>query len=267
MNKVKHAVFRRAIGLMTLSLCFFHLPAQAADPLLGPPSHSTQPDNPADNQARGMLVAVDQATISSDLAGRIVEMPFREGDPFKKGDLLARFDCAIYQAQLTASQAATREAEAELNQNQQLAQMKSVGRHAVSLSAARLAQAQAENQVYQIQVNRCRILAPFDGQVVKRRAQAYESVAAGVPVIDIVNNRHLEIDLLVPSSWLSILKPGLTFTFTPDETGKPLRASVSRLGARIDESSQTLSLTGAIDSSDNTLMAGMSGTAHFQEKP
>ncbi len=65
-----------------------------------------------------------------------------------------------------------------------------------------------KTRVYQIQVNRCRILAPFDGQVVKRRAQAYESVAAGVPVIDIVNNRHLEIDLLVPSSWLSILAGG-----------------------------------------------------------
>ncbi len=239
----------------------------AVDPLLDSPAHKPQMEELSDKSARGMLVAVEQATISSDLAGRIVEMPYREGEPFKKGDLLARFDCAIYQSQLAASQAATRAAEAELNQNQQLAQMKSVGKYAVSLSAARLAQAQAESQVYQIQVTRCRILAPFDGQVVKRRAQAYESVAAGAPVLDIVSNRRLEIDLLVPSRWLSMLKPGLSFTFTPDETGKPLRASVSRLGARIDESSQTLSLTGVIDTSDNTLMAGMSGTAHFQEKP
>jgi multidrug efflux pump subunit AcrA (membrane-fusion protein) len=137
----------------------------------------------------------------------------------------------------------------------------------VALSAARLAQAQAESQVYQIQVNRCRILAPFDGQVVRRRAQAYESVAPGAPVLDIVNNRHLEINLLVPSRWLPILKSGLAFTFTPDETGTPLQARVARLGARIDESSQTLSLTGVIETKDAALMAGMSGTAHFPEKP
>ncbi|RNM02694.1 efflux RND transporter periplasmic adaptor subunit [Dickeya undicola] len=264
MNNFNRPIFRRTLGLMAFCVSVSH--AQADDPLLINPSPPATVAS-ADNQARGMLVAVDQATISSDLAGRIVEMPFREGESFKKGDLLARFDCAIYQAQLAASQAAMRAAEAELNQNQQLAQLKSVGKHAVSLSAARLAQSQAESQVYQIQVNRCRILAPFDGQVVKRRAQAYESIAPGAPLLDIVNNRHLEINLLVPSRWLSMLKPGLAFTFTPDETGTPLQARVSRLGARIDESSQTLGLTGTIETKDTALMAGMSGTAHFSEKP
>ncbi len=266
-NNVNYSVFRRALGLLTVCVLAYHVQAQADDPLLLNPAHPGQLAASSDNQARGILVAVDQATISSDLAGRIVEMPFREGESFKKGDLLARFDCAIYQAQLAASQAAMRAAQAELDQNQQLAQLKSVGKHAVSLSAARLAQAQAESQVYQIQVNRCRIAAPFDGQVVKRRAQAYESVAPGAPVLDIVNNRHLEINLLVPSRWLPILKSGLAFTFTPDETGTPLQARVSRLGARIDESSQTLGLTGVIETQDAALMAGMSGTAHFPEQP
>ncbi|GKW21325.1 hypothetical protein PEC302107_30540 [Pectobacterium araliae] len=267
MDSFNRSALRRAFTSLAFCLLAFSAHAQTSDPLLTHPSHDNQTSTPADNQARGILVAVDQATLSSDLAGRIVEIPFREGEAFKKGDLLVRFDCSVYQAQLAAAQAAMRAAEAELSQNQQLAQMKSVGRHAVSLSAARFAQSQAESQVYQIQVNRCRLLAPFDGQVVKRRAQTYESVGVGVPVLDIVNNRHLEINLLVSSRWLSAIKPGLIFTFTPDETGKPLQASVARLGARIDESSQTLSLTGVIESKDSSLMAGMSGTAQFPEAP
>ena len=93
----------------------------------------------------------------------------------------------------------------------------------------------------------------------------YESVAQGTPLLDIVNNRHLEINLLVSSRLLSVLKPGLTFTFIPDETGKPLQATVARLGARIDESSQTLGLTGSLAHPDQSLMAGMSGTAQFPE--
>lgn len=265
-DSFNNSALRRAFTSLAFCLLTFNAHAQTSDPLLDMPSHDNQSPAHADNQARGILIAVDQATLSSDLAGRIIEIPFREGESFKKGDLLVRFDCSIYQAQLAAASAATRAAEAELSQNQQLAQMKSVGKHAVSLSAAHFAQAQAESQVYQIQVNRCRLLAPFDGQVVKRRAQTYESVGVGAPVLDIVNNRHLEINLLVPSRLLSVLKPGLTFTFTPDETGKPLQAKVTRLGARIDESSQTLSLTGVIESKDSSLMAGMSGTAHFSEK-
>lgn len=265
MKKANVSIYRCTLGLLLMGSLFYLTPALAADPLLTSPGAGDTTQTHADNQARGILVALDQATLSSELTGRIVEMPFREGEAFKKGDTLVRFDCSIYQAQLSASQAAAQAAEAELSQNQQLAQLKSVGKHAAALSAAHSAQAQAESQVYQIQVNRCRITAPFDGQVVKRRSQTFESVAQGTPLLDVVNNRHLEINLLVSSRLLSVLKPGLTFTFTPDETGTPLEASVARLGGRIDESSQTIGLTGTLVKADASLMAGMSGTAQFPE--
>ncbi|GAB7260339.1 hypothetical protein DZJ_25410 [Dickeya ananatis] len=84
MNNFNHSVFRRALGLMAVCALSYHVQAQADDPLLINPAHPTQMAASSDNQARGILVAVDQATISSDLAGRIVEMPFREGESFKK---------------------------------------------------------------------------------------------------------------------------------------------------------------------------------------
>lgn len=218
-------------------------------------------------EIRGVLRALDRALLSSELNARVLEMPYREGENFRRGDLLIRFDCAAYQAQLAASQAAAGAAQQELAQNRQLAEMKSVGRHAVALSEAHLAQARAESRVYQIQVDRCRILAPFDGQVVSQRIQAHESANPGTPLLEIVDNRHLEIHLLVPSRWLTRLKPGQYFDFVPDETGQPLQAEVVRLGARIDESSQTLPLIGRTKDNHQALMAGMSGTAHFTETP
>ncbi len=216
-------------------------------------------------EARGVLRAVDQAIISSELNAKVVEMPFHEGESFHKGDLLVRFDCAAYQAQLAASQAAARAAQEDLAQNRQLGEMKSIGRHTIAVSEAHLAQAQAESQVYQIQASRCRIVAPFDGRIVSRKIQTFEYVGQGTPLLDIVDNRHLEIHLLVPSRWLTTLKPGQHFVFTPDETGAPLQAEVLRVGARIDESSQTLTLIGRVIKADNTLLAGMSGNARFTE--
>lgn len=218
-------------------------------------------------EARGVLRAIDQAVLSSELNARVVEMPFREGEAFHKGDLLVRFDCSAYQAQLAASQAAARAAQQELAQNRQLAEMKSVGRYATALSEAHLAQALAESQVYQIQTNRCRTTAPFDGRIVSRKIQVSEYVGQGTPLLDIVDNRHLEIHLLVPSRWLSALKPKQPFVFTPDETGIPLQAEILRLGARIDEGSQTLTLIGRVIKQDRSLLAGMSGNARFTEAP
>jgi hypothetical protein len=46
--------------------------------------------------------------------------------------MLARFDCAAYQAQLNAAQAASRGASEELAHNRQLAALNSVGRFEVA---------------------------------------------------------------------------------------------------------------------------------------
>ncbi|MEI7369135.1 efflux RND transporter periplasmic adaptor subunit [Pectobacterium sp. 1950-15] len=232
---------------------------------LAPVSHASA--EAAAREARGVLRAVDQATLSSELNAKVVEMPFRDGEAFQKGDLLVRFDCSAYQAQFAASQAAMRAAQQELSQNRQLAEMKSVGRNAVAVAEARLAQATAESQVYQIQTNRCRVVAPFSGQVVSRKVQVSEYVGQGMPLLEIVDNRHLEINVLVPSRWLASLKPKQAFTFIPDETGVPLQAEVLRIGARIDESSQTLTLIGRVLKPDNSLLAGMSGSARFTGQP
>jgi len=254
---------RRAVRLSPLwLLCLLTwMPAQAADPLLDSiiPSVSAE----AERQIRGVLRARHQAVLSSELPGRITEMPFSDGEGFRKGDVLVRFDCSAYQAQLNAARAAARAATEELNHKKQLAELNSVGRFEVALAEAQQAQARAETQIYQIQVQRCAIAAPFAGQVVQRRAQPHESVANGAPLLDIVDNSALEIYLLVPSSWLGRIAPGQAFEFVPDETGAPLRAEVKRLGARIDEGSQTLLLIGALTGEAEGLLAGMSGTARF----
>jgi membrane fusion protein (multidrug efflux system) len=238
----------------------------AIDPLLEAPTEAPAATT-LERAARGVLRARDQAMLSSELAGRIVEMPYTDGQDFKKGDVLVRFDCSAYQAQLNAAQAAVRAAREELSHNKQLAALNSVGRFEVALAEARQAQAQAEAQVYQVQVKRCSVLAPFAGQVVQRKAQPHESVASGAPLLEIVDNRTLEVHLLVPSNWLGRLKPGEHFQFTPDETGQPLQIEVKRLGARIDEGSQTLLLIGNLPATATGLLAGMSGSARFTQTP
>jgi len=251
---MKQVVWWAALALFSAGV----LAADAGDPLLDGARATA-------GEVRGVLRARSQAVLASELPGRVTEIPYAEGQSFSKGDVLVRFDCSAYQAQANASAAAVRAAREELRNKQQLAALNSVGRFEVALAEARQAQAQAESQVYQVQVQRCQIKAPFDGQVVARRVQAHESVASGAPLLEIVDNRSLEIHLLVPSRWLGKLKPEQAFSFVPDETGKPIDAVIKRLGARIDEGSQTLLLIASVPANTPGLLAGMSGTAQFPE--
>lgn len=120
---------RLALALAVLQLPLAVASEAPGDPLLDTPARG---DAGTGQNARGVLRARDHAVLASELAGRIVEMPFAEGEDFKKGSTLARFDCAAYQAQLNAAQAAVRASREELDHNRQLAALKSVGRYEVS---------------------------------------------------------------------------------------------------------------------------------------
>lgn len=141
----------RRLSSWVVGLTFVACTVQAQTPAADDPllESNVTASAPSGNEARGVLRARDQAVLASELAGRIVELPFSEGESFKKGDTLARFDCSAYQAQLNAAQAASRGAGEELAHNRQLAQLKSVGRFEVSRAEARLNETQAQSQVYQ----------------------------------------------------------------------------------------------------------------------
>jgi membrane fusion protein, multidrug efflux system len=72
----------RLLGLFPL------LVAISASPLLA------QDRAPAASlQARGLVRAVQEATLASEMPARIVQLPLRDGDAFQRGDLLVEFDC------------------------------------------------------------------------------------------------------------------------------------------------------------------------------
>ncbi|MEN3751848.1 hypothetical protein ABC733_01415 [Mangrovibacter sp. SLW1] len=55
------------------------------------------------HQAQGILRAVHDATLSSELAAQIEQIPYREGMAFRQGDLLVSFNCALPRAEAEAA--------------------------------------------------------------------------------------------------------------------------------------------------------------------
>ncbi len=64
--------------------------------------------------ANGYVVARTQAALSTDIQGRIVELPVEEGDRVRQGDLIARLDTRQLEANLARARQTAAVAEAEL---------------------------------------------------------------------------------------------------------------------------------------------------------
>lgn len=215
-------------------------------------------------QPRGVVVAVSSAAFSSDLSAAAKSIKFREGEAFKKGTTLVVFDCRREQAALSAARAAEREAELNLQSNRYLQARKAIGRHDVDVALARLQKARAETSALAAKVDQCTVIAPFSGEVVALSLRQFERPEPNKPFLEIVSNAQLEIEAIVPSTWLHWLKTGAAFRFRVDELKADLAGRVVRIGATVDAVSQTVKIYGVLTKPSEALRAGMSGTVHVE---
>jgi membrane fusion protein, multidrug efflux system len=220
---------------------------------------------PEETIVRGVINPVSESTIASKMTARITAMPYGEGQSFPAGALLARFDCSQIQAELRAAQAATAAYKKTYDTNVELDLYEAVGKNEVAVSKANLGKADAEANAVAAQLSDCAVHAPFAGKVVEQLARAKEIAASGQPLLKIQSGRDVEMELIVPSNWLNWLKPGATFSFKIDETGNVIRGRVKRFGASVDPVSKTIRVTGIVTERNGLVLAGMSGTATFDD--
>jgi membrane fusion protein, multidrug efflux system len=215
---------------------------------------------------RGVINPVSESTVASKMTARITAMPYGEGQSFPAGALLARFDCSQIQAELRAAQAATAAYRKTYDTNVELDQYEAVGKNEVAVSKANLGKAEAEANAVGAQLSDCEVRAPFAGKIVEQLARAKEIAASGQPLLKIQSGRDVEMELIVPSNWLTWLQPGAAFSFKIDETGNVIRGKVKRFGASVDPVSKTIRVTGIVTERNGLVLAGMSGTATFDDR-
>lgn len=213
---------------------------------------------------RAQLVPVHSTPISSEMAGRIAELPLREGDAFREGAVLVRFGCAGQEAELVRARATFDKKKRVHEVNTRLNRMQSISQLELDVSAAEVAEAAAAVQIAQAVVARCTIVAPWSGRVAELHARRYQSVGEGQALLDVLDDRTLEIEMIVPSTSLAWLKPGYRFALAVDETGRQYEAELDRLGARVDPVSQSIKVYGRLLAAAPDLLAGMSGRVVLQ---
>ncbi|MCF6322433.1 MAG: efflux RND transporter periplasmic adaptor subunit [Rhizobiaceae bacterium] len=225
---------------------------------------TSQPDlMETENQARILIRSSERVEVRTEIYASVLEIPFGAGQQFKAGDILIRFDCARYDAEKNAAAASANAASIEHQTKRKLFKYKAAGKDEVRLAAALAAKSNAELKVQQIRFQQCEYRAPFDGRIVDQIVKVHEFPSTSEPLLTILNDSQLELQLVVPSRWLRWVKKGMKFRFKIDETGETHKGTIVRLGAEVDPVSQTIRLLGKFESPATRVLAGMSGTAYF----
>jgi len=215
-------------------------------------------------EARALVVATEKVAISSEIAARVEKINFLMGESFDKGDVLITFDCKLYKAQLEVIKADHKSAKIQLKNDKELLDMRSIGELQYQLSESALRKAEAELSIAKLNVERCNIVAPYDGKVMDVYTNVFTSIEQRQPLMDIVGDGLLEAEIVAPSNWLKWLKKGHPVKIIIDETGEILDAKIISLGAAVDAASQTIELKAQFNNKYESLIPGMSGIVKFE---
>ena len=219
-----------------------------------------------DYNARALVGATEQVLITSEIGAKINNIGFTNGEPFLKGDILITFDCELFEAQREVIQANLDSADVQLKNDKELFNMRSIGELQYELSINGLKKAKAELLIANLNVKRCKIIAPYNGKVMDVYTNEYASIEQRQPLMEIVGDGLLEAITVVPSNWLSWLKSGVNVKILIDETGDELEAKIINLGATVDAASQTIELKLQFKEKYETLIPGMSGVVRFERR-
>lgn len=212
---------------------------------------------------RGIVKALHQPALSTDIATPIAAIGAREGEHFSQGSILIESDCRRQTHETNALAATVREAKTILDTNEHLVRRGASNRNDLEIARARHDKADADLQAMQQRLTNCRILAPFDGVVIELNATAHELPPPGKPLMIIASTAKLEIEIIVPSRRLARLKPGEDLVFVVDETSSRHRLRILRNGGAVDPVSQTVKIYAAFVDPPTGVLPGMSGTATF----
>lgn len=212
---------------------------------------------------RGVVRPSAQAAIATHISARVVSVPFKEGEAFRKGDILIEFDCKRQHAEFASIDATRREMLAHLNSALFLKRRNAGSKHDADTARARFDKAKADSAAIQVRLEECKISAPYDGRIAVLNIHQYELPATTDPLLSIVALKHPQIELVVPSNWLTWLKMGSQFRFFVDETGNSYTGEVERIAPTVSTVSQTIKVYAKFTKATDDILPGMSGTAEF----
>ena len=225
------------------------------------------PPSQTDLHLRAQLKARQSTLISSEISARISQLKLHDGERFTAGQLLVGFHCTLEDAQLSKSEATLGKKLKTYEVNQQLEIRRSIGALELAVSKAEAEEAKADVRITQAMLDRCLIYAPFSGKVAEVIARPYQSVRPGDPLLEILDDKNLEVEFMAPSRSMPTLIPGKRFRVTLDEVAKSYQAEITRIGGKVDPVSQTIKVYGRIIDKADELLPGMSGAIEFTTSP
>jgi len=222
--------------------------------------------------APASIVSLNDSSISAEIQGRATRVSVEVGDTVKRGKLLVTLDCRSYTntwkqavASLNLSKSQRNFAQTQFNRNQRLLQRGVLPREAFDRSESELLTSRADIALKEVaiesadlSISKCKIYAPFSGQVTDKFVQQGQLVNPGSALIQLLQTDKLEIEAALSPFELKKARDSnrLSFIAEPLDIKVKIRTVLRQLNKT--SNTQRVRLT-AENIESNAIIAGLNG--------
>ena len=194
-----------------------------------------------DAQAVGSLKSRQSVMLRPEVAGRVKEIGFTDGQRVRKGQKLVQLDDILQRAEIKQSAAQVSIATANHKRNQELVAQNFVTQRVLDESSAALQVAEAQLALSCARLSRMAVLAPFDGTVGLRNINIGDYVKDGADLINLEDIGSMFVDFRLPERFQGKLKLQQPVEMTLDAfPGRSFKARIEALDPLLDANGRSV---------------------------
>lgn len=247
-----------------------------------------------DITSSGPIVVENQLDVAAQREGVVAQILADTGKSVRKGDLLAKLDDRQIAADRDAAEAKLRSIDANVkNWEAEIKVLEADRDRSEKMWAAQIiTQEQLDHDRFKVEADRyelererqtavnqqdvirslnlevekTRILAPFDGVVARRYVRAGQRVAGGDRLFWVTATAPLRVKFTLPEQFVGRITRGQTINvISPDSPDSPHTAKVIQISPVVDPSSGTIEVLAEIVGPGGNLRPGMTATIRIPQ--
>lgn len=209
-------------------------------------------------EAVGTTRALQAINVVPMTSGRVIEVTFKPGDQVASGEVLARLDDDIEQADLAEATAKLAEATLALERARTLSESNTISRASLEQLTAARASAQAAVDRAQRRLADRTVRAPFAGIVGLGQVEVGARVDDDTMITTLDDLSRIEIEFSLPETVFGQVRPALkVIADSAAFPGRTFSGEVASIDSRIDPASRSFKVRAVVPNEDLALPAGM----------
>jgi membrane fusion protein (multidrug efflux system) len=226
------------------------LPVEAVKPRQGTSS--------SDIQAVGGLQSDESVIVSSEIAGRVSEILFKEGEAVEERATLLKLDGSLTEAELADARARLDLADSNYKRTSALAKGGNATQRANDEAFAALATARAAVALMEARFDKLSILAPFPGVLGIRKVSVGAYLSPGAQIVNLEKIDTLKVDFKVPEIYLAQVAVGQTIELTVDALpGRAFTGTIYAIDPMVDVNGRALTIRARLPNPGLVLRPGL----------